>query len=248
MPTGLVGLMNTGDKGATCAMNATLQSLSSVGLLVNELIKPEFYEKLEKNKESKMRLTFALAEVFKNLWVVSDDKKDYIPIYFRQVITDMNFLLERVEDDDTEDLIFFILQNMHYELRTKDPNINFDNNFKINEHNFDEVYKDFSEYYLSQNKSIIFDIFCGCKTIVTCCTDMKCRSQTYEVQQNMIENFSLEETRKFKNKNYETPVTIYDCFDYIQRPVEYGSYYCDRCHRSDRIAILFGNFYMRLKF
>ena len=242
MPTGLVGLMNTGDKGATCAMNATLQSLSSVGLLVNELIKPEFYEKLEKNKESKMRLTFALAEVFKNLWVVSDDKKDYIPIYFRQVITDMNFLLERVEDDDTEDLIFFILQNMHYELRTKDPNINFDNNFKTNEHNFDEVYKDFSEYYLSQNKSIIFDIFCGCKTIVTCCTDMKCRSQTYEVQQNMIENFSLEETRKFKNKNYETPVTIYDCFDYIQRPVEYGSYYCDRCHRSDRIAISFWKF------
>ena len=101
--------MGLNNIGATCYMNATVQSFSSVGLLVNELINPEFYEKLEKNKESKMRLTFALAEVFKNLWVVSDDKKDYIPIYFRQVITDMNFLLERVEDDDTEGLIFFIL-------------------------------------------------------------------------------------------------------------------------------------------
>ena len=75
--------------------------------------------------------------------------------------------------------------------------------------------KDFSNYYLSKNKSIIFDIFFGCTTIITCC--MYCHSQTYNVQVNNILFFPLEEVRKFKKKNKETPVTIYDCFDYNQR-------------------------------
>ena len=107
LPTGLVGLINTGDNGFSCAMNATLQSLSSVGLLVSELLKPELYEKLEKNKESKMRLTFALAEVFKNLWDNLDDKKAYSPYYFKDVISDMNPLFKGIAANDSKDLVFF---------------------------------------------------------------------------------------------------------------------------------------------
>ena len=241
LPTGLVGLINTGDNGFSCAMNATLQSLSSVGLLVSELLKPELYEKLEKNKESKMRLTFALAEVFKNLWDNLDDKVANAPYYFKNVINDMNHLIKKVEDYAPEDLVSFILETVHNELRTKDPNVIVDYDIIPNNRIFEEVYKDLSNIFLSQNKSIISDIFWGCKAIVICCTDMKCQSQTYEAQVSMIENFPLEEVRKFKNKNYETPVTIYDCFDYFLRPREYLSYYCESCHY-DRTVISFWKF------
>ena len=239
MPTGLVGLSNI---GATCYMNATLQSFSSVGFLVNELLIPEFYEKLEKNKESKMRLTFALAEVFKNLWENSNDKKDYPPEYFKNVISDMNPLFKGIAANDPKDLILFMLETMHSELKTIDPNIIVDNNFIPNEHIFEEVYKDFSNYYLSKNKSIIFDIFFGCTTIITCCLDMKCRSQTYNVQVNNIVFFPLEEVRKFKNKNHETPVTIYDCFDFNQRHDIYESYYCSGCSNNNSTVISFSKY------
>ena len=130
---------------------------------------------------------------------------------------------------------------MHYELRTKDPNVIVDYDIIPNNRIFEEVYKDLSNIFLSQNKSIISDIFWGCKAIVICCTDMKCQSQTYEAQVSMIENFPLEEVRKFKNKNYETPVTIYDCFDFNQRPEEFLSYYCESCHY-DRTVISFWKF------
>ncbi len=50
MPTGLVGLANI---GATCYMNATVQSFSNEEFLLNELLVPEFYKKLEKIKNQK---------------------------------------------------------------------------------------------------------------------------------------------------------------------------------------------------
>ena len=50
---------------------------------------------------------------------------------------------------------------MHNELKTKDPNIIVDNNLITNDHILEEVYKDLSNYYLSKNKSMIFNIFFG---------------------------------------------------------------------------------------
>ena len=237
LPTGLVGLNNI---GATCYMNATVQSFSSVGLLVNELINPEFYEKLEKNKESKMRLTFALAEVFKNLWDNLDDKKAYSPYYFKDVISNMNPLFKGIAANDSKDLVLFLLETMHKELNTIDPKTIVDNNFVANQHIIEEVYKDFSNSYLSKNKSIIFDIFYGCFTSVNSC--MYCRSQIYNIQVNNLGIFPLEEVRKFKNKNQETPVTIYDCFDYYQRHDINVGYYCDNCKNFNSTMISFNKY------
>ena len=235
-PTGLVGLSNI---GATCYMNATLQSFSSVDFLREELLNPYFYEKLKNNKESKMRLSFALAEVFKNLWNNSD-RKDYPPENFKNVISDMNPLFKGVAANDPKDLILFMLETMHSELKRIDPNIIVDNNFIPNEHILEEVYKDFSNYYLSKNKSIIFDIFFGCTTIITCC--MYCHSQTYNVQVNNILFFPLEEVRKFKKKDKETPVTIYDCFDYNQRYDIYESYFCGSCNNNNSTVISYSKY------
>ena len=237
-PTGLVGLSNI---GATCYMNATLQSFSAVEFLRNELLIPEFYQKLENNKESEMRLTFALAEVFKNLWDNSD-RKDYQPEYFKNVISDMKPLFKGITANDPNDLILFMLDTMHSELKCKDYNIIVDTNFIPNKHNFEEVYKYFSNYSLSKNKSIIFDIFFGCATTVTCCMDSKCRIQTYNFQVNNIIFFPLEEVRKFKNKNNETPVTIYDYFDFNQRYEIYKSFFCSGCNNNNTTVISFSKY------
>ena len=231
--SGLIGLENI---GATCYMNATLQCFSNIGFLRNELLDPEFYTLLEENKISKMRLSFALAEVLKNLWL-NYNIKYYPPKHFKEVISDMNPLFQGVAANDPKDLILFILETMHAELRTNDPNIIVNENFVPDEHKLEEVYQDFANYYLSKNKSIILDIFYGCSNIVTYC--LNCRSELHNVQVNNIIFFPLEEVRKYKNYNKETPVTINDCFEYNQKYDTYQSFYCGSCHNDNSTAISF---------
>ena len=230
---GLVGLENI---GATCYMNATLQCFSNVEFLREEFLAPEMFNLLEQNKQLKMRLSFALAEVLKNLWL-KFDIKHYPPQYFKEVISNMNPLFKGIAANDPKDLILFMLETMHNELKTVDSNIIVDNDFIPDERKLEEVYKDFANYYLSKNKSIIFDIFYGCTNIVTGCVN--CRTESHNVQVSNILFFPLEEVRKFRNYNNEMPVNIYDCFEYNRRIDVYHSYYCNYCHNNNSTAISF---------
>ena len=233
-PQGLIGLTNI---GATCYMNATLQCFSNIEYLRTEFLNPDIYIKLESNKEKKMRLSFALAEVLKNLWLKFDDKKSYPPENFKKLISEMNPLFRGIQANDPKDLILFMLETMHSELRTVNINIAVNNNFVPNEHNLLEVYQDFANYYLSKNKSIIFDIFYGCTNIVTACRN--CGSEIHNVQVNNIVFFPLEEVRKYKKKDTNTPVTLMDCFEYNQRYDIYQPYFCNNCYNNNSIAMSF---------
>ena len=235
---GLIGLANI---GATCYMNATLQCFSNIELLRTEFLDPSIYDNLDKNKETKTILSFALAEVFRNLWIKFDEtKKYYAPENFKKIISEKNPLFRGIQANDPKDLILFMFETMHSELKTTDLNVVYDSNWVPNEHILEEVYKDFSNYYLSKNKSIIFDIFYGCTNIVTSC--INCKSELHNVQVSNILFFPLEEVRKFKKYNNETPVTINDCFEYNQRCDVYESYYCNVCNNNNSTAISFTRF------
>ena len=235
---GLIGLANI---GATCYMNATLQCFSNIELLRTEFLDPSIYDNLDKNKETKTILSFALAEVFRNLWIKFDEtKKYYAPENFKKIISEKNPLFQGIQANDPKDLILFMFETMHSELKTTDLNVVYDSNWVPNEHILEEVYKDFSNYYLSKNKSIIFDIFYGCTNIVTSC--INCKSQLHNVQVSNILFFPLEEVRKYKKYNAETPVTIIDCFEYNQRCDVYESYYCNGCNNNNSTAISFTRF------
>ena len=235
---GLIGLANI---GATCYMNATLQCFSNIELLRTEFLSPEIYTNLDNNKATKTILSFALAEVLKNLWLKFDgEKKYYAPENFKKIISEKNPLFRGIQANDPKDLILFMLETMHSELKTTDMNVAYDTNWVPNEHILEEVYQDFSNYYISKNRSIIFDIFYGCTNIVTSC--INCKSALHNVQVSNILFFPLEEIRKFKNYNSETPVTINDCFEYNQRYDVYESYYCNTCNNNNSTAISFTRF------
>ena len=233
---GLVGLDNI---GATCYMNATLQCFSNIKYLRYELLNKMFYNYLENLNNNKKLLSFALAEVFKNLWEKLDHKS-YPPNNFKELISSMNPLFKGVAANDPKDLILFILETMHNELKTVDNSIIVDENFVPNEHDLIQVYKDFANCYLRNNKSLIFNIFFGCQNIVTTC--LNCNVSLYNVQVNNIVFFPLEEIRKFKGKNNNTPVNIYDCFEYTKKIETYNCYYCNICQNNNSQAISYSKY------
>ena len=218
---GIVGLQNI---GATCYMNATLQCFSNIGRLKAYLINKDIYQDLENNKNSTKKLSFALAEVLKNLWEKLEHRF-YAPNNFKNIISEMNPLFKGIAANDPKDLILFLLETMHNELNNPVNNIP-NNNQVPNSSNFIEVYNEFVNFFESKNKSIISDEFYFFTNNASTC--QYCSSVVNNAQSNNILFFPLEEVRKYKNYNHNY-VSILDCFDYYQKDEIYPSFYCNNC-------------------
>ena len=225
LPPILIGLQNI---GATCYMNATLQCFSHIDRLKYYLLDEHIYNELLKEKDTTKKLSFAFAEVLKNLWDENSIKKYYAPEHFKQVISEMNPLFKGIAANDSKDLIIFMLEKMHNELNTKKGN-NIINNQEPNPCDFNAVYLDFINDYQNKNDSIITQEFYGYNNIISSCS--KCTNIIHNVQTFNILFFPLEEVRKFKNYN-ENKVSIMDCFDYNQKMDIYPSYYCIFCREN----------------
>ena len=219
---GIIGLINI---GATCYMNATIQCLSNVKNLRNELLNKDLYKDLEKNKNTNKKLSFALAEVLKNLWE-NINKRFYSPDHFKEVISEMNPLFKGIAANDSKDLILFLLENIHKELNNP-QNINIDINNNVNSHNLNEVFNEFVKDYNSKNRSIISNEFYGFFNSQSVCG--YCNNIVHNVQTYNILFFPLEEIRKYKGYNFNA-VNIYDCFDYNEKVEIYPSFYCNNCN------------------
>ena len=221
----LIGLENP---GTTCYMNATLQCFNHVERLRQALLREETYKILELNKKEDKKLSFAFAEVLQNLWL-NKKKECYSPIYFKQVISEMNHLYDGYSANDSKDLILFLLENLHKELNIKKNIVqNNNDNFIPDPTNFYEIYNEFKKNYVNLNDSIISQEFYGYNNIKTQCT--KCQTIIHNVQVYNIIFFPLEEIRKYKNYPINTQVKISDCFDYNQKINIYESFYCNFCN------------------
>ena len=219
----LRGLSNI---GATCYMNATLQCFSHVERLRYFLLDEYTYKELCIEKNTNKRLTFAFAEVLKNLWDENSKQGYYSPEYFKQVISDMNPLFKGVAANDSKDLILFLLENIHKELNTQKGNNIINNNQEPNSSDFNSVYLDFINNYRQSNDSIIIQEFYGYYNVMSSCVN--CNNAVHNVQSFNILFFPLEEVRKFKNYDINR-VSILDCFDYYQKIDLFNSFYCNFC-------------------
>jgi len=220
---GLIGLKNI---GATCYMNATLQCFSNCPRFKNNLLK--LYKELESGKDSKCKISFALAEVLKNLWGILHHKC-YAPENFKNIISELNPTFRGVAANDPKDLVLFIIQRIHIELNKEDPTIKTNNN--DNSYDFWAEYISFMNFYKRYNNSIITEEFHFYTNDLSICSF--CNKTINNVQTNNILFFPLEEVRKFKGyfTNY---VSIYDCFEYNERQTS-SSFHCNTCN-NDSIA------------
>ena len=216
---GIIGLQNI---GATCYMNATLQCFSNIKRFRDNLL--YIHQYLENNKNEK-KLSFALVEVFKNLWIILDHS-DYPPYNFKKVIGEMNPLFKGIAANDPKDLVLFLLETTHKELNNPKKKI-LDNNNAINTNNFNDVFKEFIKYFTNNNNSLVCEEFYGCTNSMTTCAI--CKTTNHNVQVLNILFFPLEEVRKFIYS--ENSVKIEDCFLHYEKQEIYPSYYCNNCRQ-----------------
>ena len=216
---GLIGLSKIED--SIPYMNAILQCLSNIKNLRIELLKNNIYEDLNTNKTTNKKISFALADVLKNLWK-NLDQRIYKPNYFKNKISEINPNFNNKNYGEPKVLIRFLLDNIHNELNMPKSNINLLNQ-KI-------YFNMFKNNYEDKNNSIISREFNGYLNTNEICLNCNYIANTY-FENFEILNFSMDDIRKIKNNNCNS-INYNDCFDYYDREKYMTSYCCQFCGKN----------------
>ena len=214
----LVGLDNI---GATCYMNATLQSLSNTDKLTEYFFTKFKYE--PKNQEKVMA-----NEYYKLLYNLHDKNKmnkSYSPNHFKTILSQENPLFQGIQANDSKDLINFLIERFHSELNVKQGGNMEDNIYNINQLNENEVLQFFLQDFKLKYRSIISDLFYGVLETKTKC--LGCQNIKYNFQVYYFIEFPLEQVniyyyqngqRYFLNNNGKNPdINLYECFEYYRK-------------------------------
>ena len=216
-----IGLQNI---GATCYMNATLQSLSNTNLLSEFFLTKYNYNPNDQTK----KVSNEMYKVLTNLWSKTKKKGDYPPYDFKKILSEENPLFAGIQANDSKDLINFLLERFHQELNTAKKNNNENNNEIININQMDEqqTLKVFIEDYFKNNKSIILDCFYGILETRSKCSG--CNITKYNFQIYSFLEFPLQEVNNYmyqngrrmslvNNDGSNPDINLYECFDYYQK-------------------------------
>ena len=224
---GLKGLLNI---DSPCYINATLHCLSNIPRLRDKLLKA--YKVLSQEKNLK-RLSFALSDIFTNLWENSSNN-NFSPKYFKNVIIEMNPLFNDISSNNLMDFILFLLENIHNELNQKNQRAYFSNSNNLD---FFSYFNDFKNYYKNNNESIISEEFYGYYDSMKKC--YLCKATSHNVKILNILFFPLEEVRKFIKTSFNV-VNLSNCFDYYEssKLIDNGKkIYCDYCKNNSQALL-----------
>ncbi len=227
----LIGLNNI---GSTRVMNSTLQCLSQTKALTNYFLNENNKTKIINNNiylsnNNESQLSPLYYELIQNLWATNKSNA-YNPYNFMKKIKEMNPLIISGQIDDSKELIIFILNQLHKELK---KNLNaYDINAPSNQYNnnnntFNNFFKNFKE-----NCSIISDIFFGVNQTINCINNYNSPNlfgpvnYNYEIFNCLV--FPLDDVRKMKNNSNQNInfnfnqinnniISIYDCFLFNQK-------------------------------
>ena len=251
-----VGLKNI---GATCFMNATLQCLSHCDELTSYLLNSKNYNEYQ-NHYDIFPLTYAYANVLNSLFPPKDKyNKSFAPTYFKKVIGNLNELFKSFEANDSKDLLIYILERIHLELKIPNGNNNINNNImnynpnsKLHQLNL------FLNQFNAENTSVVSKNFYGINESTVQCLNCGFCTFNFNIYNFII--FPLEEAKKFSkaqgqqlilnqrvksfielmNNVNKGKISLKNCFEYNQKVdclVGENEIYCNNCHRSSKANI-----------
>ena len=224
------GLQNVGQ---SCYMNATLECLSNVPKLSDELIKR--YQNYDIDTQPLVASYSCL--LFDLLFTQA---KSIEPKTFKEILGQLNPLFEGNHAADAKDLIFFLIETMHKELLSP-SNINNNNNvdFAQQEMNsrFEHImYQEFIKEY-NNNKTIISDLFYGINRSIMVCHG-GCQITKYSFQTYNLLIFPLKKVKDFKirrvGRYQNLDLNLYDAFEceqQIEKLEGENMIYCNACKK-----------------
>ena len=225
-----IGLDNI---GATCYMNATLQSFSNVPQLTSYFLKKY---KPDKNK----RMSNEYYTVIQNLWDKDKNGKSYAPESFKKVLSEMNPMFAGIAANDSKDLINFLIETFHSELNEVDEK-NLNNNMISSADQLDEnkMLNIFLTDMKARYNSPISSLFYGVLETQSQCTN--CKRIKYNFQIYSFLEFPLEQVNMYCFRNNRRlnfngqgnpDIDLYECFDHYQAILTMNGdnqIYCNEC-------------------
>ena len=199
------GLMNVGQ---SCYMNATIECLSNIKSLSNNLL--SLYGSFDV-KEKPLCLSYSSL-----LYELFHTKEKYIePKLFKEIIGKLNPLFEGNHAADAKDLIFFIIETLHKELCPPSNDNNNEIDFvqqELNSQNEQKMLNDFLNE-LGKTSTIVSNIFYGVNRSVMKCNG--CNRSKYSFQTFNLLIFPLKKVKEYKMRisgfqNYN--LNLYDAF------------------------------------
>ena len=240
----LVGLNNI---GATCYMNATLQSLSNTDKLTEYFLKQYKYEP----KNNKKIMSNVYYNVIKDLWNRENHNKSFSPNEFKEKLSQENPLFAGIAANDSKDLINFLIERFHNELNIipNENGLQNNNNYKYEVTQNDQLDEQkmlnifLNEFKLKYN-SIISNLFYGLLETKSQC--QQCKYIKYNFQVYSFIEFPLERVNQYcfmtgkrnnynmiMNNNKNPDVDLYECFEYynnLELMTGDNQMYCNICN------------------
>jgi ubiquitin C-terminal hydrolase len=222
-------------------MNSILQCFCHIKEFAVYFQTDKMEQLVANNKNNNNKLFTVFQEVIKQLWDPYDNSP-YSPYNFKQRLGEMNPLFRGPYPNDAKDLLTFMLMQLHDELNHP---INNNNNMNVNmiinsnmQRDKNAMFKYFTKYFTDNFRSIISALFYGLNYNQTQC--QFCKSTVYNYQTFNFLIFPLFEVLNYKIKsinfqtNFNSTVTLVDCFDYNQSHMILNEYYCNACRRNSK--------------
>ena len=238
-----LGLANV---GATCYMNATLQCLFHIKELSYYFLSWYFYYYKSywwnplllyidffKKKPLFAQYMNLLCQVFYPEFN-GNLNKDYAPQAFKDTISALNPLFQGIQANDAKDLLHFILETIHLEIRQASQN---PVDYTVDQRDQQAVLQNFRDTYISQNNSKVCETCYAIQEDTYTCPI--CKTKTYNYQSYNLLYFFLKDVKNFvlQKKRQEDPnfdgtnyvLNLEDCFVYNEKPKYYDSFHCNSC-------------------
>ena len=224
------GLQNI---GATCYMNSTLQCLIHIKELSEGLLSSLI------NSEQ-FKLTSEYINILKHVFFPKKDKnqsKSFAPYKFKELVGELKSDFRGNDANDAKDLLQFIVEKMHSELKISVKQFS---DYNIDQTNELQAIQYFHDEYTFQNFSPFFKYLYGIIKIQSKC--LNCQTVKYNFQSYNLLYFPLKESKiyaiakkkeddkDFDEQNYI--LNLKDCFMYNEKVDHFtgeNRMFCNRC-------------------